>query len=92
MFRPRIRLMGNHGPQFRAKADLPVGFPYRFNSSYLFQCNLYTNQRLRLFHSLLSYVPLTVELLLFGDLNMSVDDNELIALCIQKYIHETKRF
>ena len=59
---------------------------------YLFQCNLYTNQRLRLFHSLLSYVPLTVELLLFGDLNMSVDNNEHIALCIQKYIHETKRF
>ena len=26
--------MGHHGPQFRAKADLPVGFPYRFNSSY----------------------------------------------------------
>ena len=25
--------MGHHGPQFRAKADLPVGFPYRFNSS-----------------------------------------------------------
>ena len=28
---------------------------------YLFQCNLYTNQRLRLFHSLLPYVPLTVD-------------------------------
>ena len=33
MFRPRIRLMGYDGTQFRAKADLPVGFPYRFNSS-----------------------------------------------------------
>ena len=33
MFRPRIRLMGHPRPQFRAKADLPVGFPYRFNSS-----------------------------------------------------------
>ena len=32
MFRPRIRLMGHPKPQFRAKADLPVGFPYRFNS------------------------------------------------------------
>ena len=27
--------MGHHGTQFRAKADLPVGFPYRFNSSFL---------------------------------------------------------
>ena len=34
MFRPRIRMMGHPRPQFRAKADLPVGFPYRFNSSY----------------------------------------------------------
>ena len=34
MFRPRIRLMGHPRPQFRAKADLPVGIPYRFNSSY----------------------------------------------------------
>ena len=25
--------MGHHRTQFRAKADLPVGFPYRFNSS-----------------------------------------------------------
>ena len=33
MFRPRIWLMGHPKPQFRAKADLPVGFPYRFNSS-----------------------------------------------------------
>ena len=31
--RPRIRMMGHPRPQFRAKADLPVGFPYRFNSS-----------------------------------------------------------
>ena len=28
-------------PQLRAKADLPVGFPYRFNSSYI--CNLESN-------------------------------------------------
>ena len=34
MFRPRIRLMGHHRTQFREKADLPVGFPYRFNSSW----------------------------------------------------------
>ena len=34
MFGPRIWLMGHPRPQFRAKADLPVGFPYRFNSSF----------------------------------------------------------
>ena len=28
-------MMGHPRPQFRAKADLPVGFPYRFNSSLL---------------------------------------------------------
>ena len=34
MLRPRIRLMGHPMPQLRAKADLPVGFPHRFNSSF----------------------------------------------------------
>ena len=33
MFRPRIRLMNLARSQFSLKADLPVGFPYRFNSS-----------------------------------------------------------
>ena len=33
-FRPTIRLLDRLGSRFRAKADLPVGFPYRFNSSY----------------------------------------------------------
>ena len=32
--RPRSRMMGHPRPQFRAKADLPVGFPYRFNSRF----------------------------------------------------------
>ena len=35
MFRPRIQLMGHTRPQFRAKANFPVGFPYRFNSSHV---------------------------------------------------------
>ena len=33
-FRPTIRLLDRLGSRFRAKADLPVGFPYRFNSSF----------------------------------------------------------
>ena len=59
---------------------------------YFFQCNIYTNQRLSLFNSLSIYAPITIEMLLFGDLNMSNEDNEFITLCVQKYIHETKRF
>ena len=35
---------------------------------------------------------ITIDMLLFGDLNMSNDDKEFITLCVQKYIHETKRF
>ena len=59
---------------------------------YFFQCNIYTNQRLSLFNSLSIYAPITIDMLLFGDLNMSNEDNEFITLCVQKYIHETKRF
>ena len=52
---------------------------------YLFQCNLYTNQRLRLFHSLLSYVPLTVELLLFGDLKVACTSGQFFEKIIKRY-------
>ena len=33
-FQPRIRLMNLPRSPFSLKADLPVGFPYRFNSSF----------------------------------------------------------
>ena len=36
MFRRRVRLMNLARSQFGLKADLPVGFPYRFNSSFIF--------------------------------------------------------
>ena len=39
-FRPRIRLMNLQRSPFSLKADLPVGFPYRFNSSWII--SLYT--------------------------------------------------
>ena len=35
IFRQRIRLMNLPRSQFSLKADLPVGFPYRFNSSFI---------------------------------------------------------
>ena len=34
-FRPRIRLMNLQRSPLSLKADLPVGFPYRFNSSFI---------------------------------------------------------
>ena len=54
-FRPRTRLMNPQRSQFSLKADLPVKFPYRFNSSFIlfffftatcvtrFLCHLLTN-------------------------------------------------
>ena len=47
MFRPRIRLMGHPMPQLRAKADLPVGFPYRFNSSLCYELVQYINLKVK---------------------------------------------
>ena len=37
-FRQRIRLMNLQMSQLSSTADLPVGFPYRFNSSYCTTC------------------------------------------------------
>ena len=39
-----------------------------------------------------NYIPLTTHKLLFGDTDLSNEDNETILLAIQKYISNTKRF
>ena len=44
----RIRLMNLPRSQFSMKADLPVGFPYRFNSSLIYNVNTLQNVKIRM--------------------------------------------
>ena len=59
---------------------------------YFFECRLYRYQRENLISLLTSYLPVTLELLLYGNENLSFESNREITLAVHNYIIETKRF
>ena len=59
---------------------------------FLFECTLYTNQRVKLYHNVMNYQPITNDKLLSGDPALSYDDNIEIVLAVQEYIKNTERF
>ena len=61
-------------------------------SHYFFECTLYTNERIQLFTELRCFHPLNCELLLFGNLNLTHEENISIVSAVHKYILNTKRF
>ena len=59
---------------------------------YFFYCIFYTDQRASLISSLTSYLPVNLDLLLYGDPNLSLDVNTEMTLAVHNYITETGRF
>jgi hypothetical protein len=59
---------------------------------YFFNCSLYVNQRIALFHATRSFHPLNLNTLLYGNQQLSDMDNTCIFIAVQKFIKETKRF
>ena len=59
---------------------------------FIFICPLYVNQRLRLFHSTREFHPLNCRKLLFGDDNLTNEQNAQIFENVFKYIKDTERF
>ena len=71
--------MGHHGTQFRAKADLPVGFPYRFNSSItIYVCVPYFYDLSALVGCLSS---VSIRRNIFKFLNVCPFDYKAVAVC-----------
>lgn len=68
------------------------GFPVEDPQHFFFNCNSYNDQRIILFRQLNSFIPLSVNLLLFGNMNLSTQENELIFMHTQQYIKDTHRF
>ena len=59
---------------------------------YFFQCNKYTDQRYNLFSATRNFHPLNTNKLLFGDNNLSLEQNIVIVEAVHQYIRSTKRF
>ena len=68
------------------------GYSCEDANHYFFVCSLYLNERVELFHSTVSYHPLSLRTLLFGDQNLSTEDNFIIFRAVHRFIKETKRF
>ena len=59
---------------------------------YFFKCSNYINERVILFQSTRNYHPLNTYILLFGDDNLSDENNSKVFTAVQIFIRDTKRF
>ncbi|MCG8097314.1 MAG: hypothetical protein JAZ17_27465 [Candidatus Thiodiazotropha endolucinida] len=59
---------------------------------YLFRCSHFINERVILFQSTRAFHPLNINILLFGDDNLSIEDNTIIFTAVQTFIKDTRRF
>ena len=73
-------------------ATCSCGYPIEDAEHYLFRCNYYAVQRLKLFQDLGRFHPLSKNVLLFGSSERSLEDNLEIFSCVQSYMRETKMF
>ena len=67
-------------------ATCGCGYPIEDAEHYLFRCNYYSVQRLKLFQNLRRFHPLSKNALLFGSSELSLKDNLEIFSCVQSYI------
>ena len=58
----------------------------------LFRCNMYNSQRVELFQKLRPYHPLSVELLMSGNPNLTEEDNQTIFEAVHTFIRTSSRF
>ena len=56
-----------------------------------FYMSSYLNKRVELFHSIVFYHPLSLRMLLFGDQNLSTEDNFIIFRAVHRFIYKKKK-
>ena len=62
------------------------------NSHFLLECMFYDQQRQSMFNKLHDFGLITTNLLLFGDLNLSFEQNRTILEAVQVFLKESGRF
>ena len=62
------------------------------NVHFFFDCEMYTNQRVTLFRSTRFVHPLSIDKVLFGDSNISIEENISLVKAVHQYIKDTSRF
>ena len=59
---------------------------------YFFRCSHFINERIALFRSTRNFNPLNVNKLLFGNENLTPEENVTIFKAVQTFIKDTRRF
>ena len=59
---------------------------------YFLRCSNFRNERVTLFRSTRDFHPLNINILLFGDENLTTDENTTIFTAVQTFIKDTRRF
>ena len=59
---------------------------------YLFVCPFYNIERNKLFHDAQQLCNISLDVLLYGDKSLSLNDNLKLFLYVENYISETERF
>ena len=59
---------------------------------FYFHCPMYTAQRNRMFRTILPLTPPTLDTLLYGTPDLSINENKVVFSAVQKFILETNRF
>jgi len=57
-----------------------------------FKCKVYKNERIKLFNETRHLHPINCKTLLFGNENLTHDENITIVNAVHSYIRNTKRF
>ena len=59
---------------------------------FFLNCYRFRNLRLELFNKISTFCQPTLEVILYGNVNISIDDNKQVFLAVQEYILKTRRF
>ena len=59
---------------------------------YFFNCSNYNNERDALLRATWDFLPLNIYILLFGDENLTAEENTIIFTAVQTFIKDTRRF
>ena len=73
-------------------ASCDCGYPIEDAQHYLMDCNQFNEERRELFDKIVDISEPNVNLLLFGDFNLTAGQNELIFDAVHGYMTTTDRF
>ena len=68
------------------------GLSVENNSHFLLECRLYTQHRQSMLNKLQVLPTITTDFLLYGDYNLTFEQNKVVFEAVQEFLKESRRF